>query len=378
MIRSASLTSLGLLLALSAYGCGQKHAPAPQAKSAEPAVEPVDVELGKVERRPMPRVVTLLGNVIADQQSDVAANVSGRIILAPIERGQKVKVGETLVMVDSKAANLTASAATSQAQLAAAQSAQAKTDCERADGLLAQGAIGKAEYDRQLTQCKAQELQANAAHAQAELSAKLAADALVRAPFTGVIGERYVNAGEYVQPNTRVASIYSLDPVRVVISVPEAAVSLVQKDAVLNIQVSAYPDRLFPAKVTYVSPALRAQQRDLLVEAKAPNAEGLLRPGMFATVQASVGDEQVVTVPSDAILSDGDVRRLFVVRDSRAFELVVRTGATRDNRTAVYEELTPETPVIRRPSSTLRDGAPVAGGGAGARANVTQTGSAAN
>jgi len=368
MIRLASLASLVLLTALPAYGCGQRKAPEPKAKAEQ---APIDVELGKVERRPMPRVVTLLGNVIADQQSEVAANVAGRVIMAPVERGQKVKVGETLIMVDSKAANLSASAATSQAELAAAQAGQAKSDCGRAEGLLAQGAIGKAEYDRLHTQCKAQELQANAARAQAELQAKLAADALVRAPFTGVIGERFVNAGEYVQPNTRVATIYSLDPVRIVVSVPEAAVSLVHKDAVLNIQVSAYPNKLFPATVSYVSPALRTQQRDLLVECKAPNPEGQLRPGMFATVQASVGDEQVVTVPSDAILADGDVRRMFIVRDNRAYELVVRTGATRDNRTAVYEELPPDTLVIRHPPVTLRDGAPVASG-AGARANAAQ------
>jgi len=180
-----------------------------------------------------------------------------------------------------------------------------------------------------------------------------------------------------VQGNTKVASMYSLDPVRIVISVPEMAVSLVRKDVVLNIQVTAYPDKLFPATVTYVSPALRTQQRDLLVEAKAPNAEGLLRPGMFATVQASLGDEQVLTVPSDAIVVDGDVRRLFIVKDSRAFEMVVRTGVTRENRTAVYEELTPDTSVIRHPPATLRDGAPVAMG-AGASANVTHTGTTTN
>ena len=129
--------------------------------------------------------------------------------------------------------------------------------------------------------------------------------------------------------------------------------------------------------MTYVSPALRTQQRDLLVEAKAPNPDGLLRPGMFATIQASLGDEQVVTVPSDAIVADGDVRRLFIVKDNRAFEMVVRTGITRENRTAVYEELTPDTAVIRHPPAGLRDGAPVASG-AGARANVAHTGTTTN
>ena len=94
-------------------------------------------------------------------------------------------------------------------------------------------------------------------------------------------------------------------------------------------------------------------------------------------MKPSLGDERVVSVRSDAILSDGDVRRLFVVREDRAFELVVRTGATRENRTVVYEDLAPDTPVIRHPPTTLRDGSPVKAG-AGARANVTTTGSAAN
>jgi membrane fusion protein (multidrug efflux system) len=355
---------VAICMPLAAYGCHQGEAPAAQSKPAEAVALPVEVTVAKVEKRPMPRIVSLLGNVVADRMSDVAANVAGQVLMAPVERGQKVRVGDTLIMVDSKAASLSAAAAASQADLAAAQSAQAHEDCTRADRLLSEGAIGQAEYNRQRTQCKAQELSANAAKSQAELSAKLAADALVRAPFTGVVGERYVNAGEYVQASTKVATMYTLDPVRIVISVPEQAVSLVRKDVTLNIQVSAYPDRLFPATVQYVSPALRTQQRDLLVEAKAQNAEGLLRPGMFATVQASLGEEQVPTVPADAIVVDGDVRRLFLVKDDRAFELVVKIGGTRDDRTTVYEEFEADATVIRNPPATLRDGVKVAAGDA--------------
>jgi membrane fusion protein, multidrug efflux system len=354
MTRTPVLAVVALLCALPLVACKKPEAQA--TKPAEKVAPPVEVETGKVERRAMPNVVTLLGNVGPDQQSEVAANVTGRVVLAPIERGQAVKVGQTLVMVDSKAANLSASAAASQAELADTQSRQARLDCERSDRLHDQNAIGQAEYDRQRSQCKAQELQANAARAQAELSAKLASDALVRAPFTGVIGERYVNAGEYVQPNTKVASMYSTDPVRITISVPERGVSLVRAGVTLQAQVSAYPDKLFPATVQYVSPALRTAQRDLLIEAKAPNPEGLLRPGMFATVQASLGDEKVATVPDDAIRIEGDVRRLFVAQNEHAFEVVVRTGISREGRTVIYEELEEGTTVIRKPAPTLRDG----------------------
>jgi membrane fusion protein, multidrug efflux system len=375
MTRPASLVVLAPLCALALgvlplSACKKTEA---LTKKVEKLPPPVDVQLGKVDRRNMPNIVNLLGNVAADRQSEVAANVAGRVVLAPIERGQSVKVGEALVMVDSKAASLSAEAASSQAELAETQALQARSDCARADRLLAQGAIGQAEYDRQRSQCKGQELQANAARAQAGLSAKLAADAVVRAPFSGVIGERYVNVGEYVQANTRVASMYSTDPVRVTISVPERGVSLVHTGVTLNIQVSAYPDRLFPATVQYVSPALRTMQRDLLVEAKAPNPDGVLRPGMFATVQASLGEEMVATVPDDAIRSEGDVRRLFLAREGRAFEMVVRTGITRDGRTVLYEDLAADTPVIRRPPLTLHDGDPI-NAGAGERAAATPTG----
>jgi hypothetical protein len=80
---------------------------------------------------------------------------------------------------------------------------------------------------------------------------------------------------------------------------------------------------------------------------------------MFATVDLSLGEENVATVPADAIVAEGDVRRLFLVRQGRAFELVVRTGITRDQRTAVYEDLERDTPVIRRPPANLRDGSAI-------------------
>lgn len=362
MTRSVPYVLL-VLIALVGVGCHKAEEAAAPAKAAAPAAQPIQVETGKADLRDMPKVVTLLGNVMADRQSEVAANVSGRVLLTPIERGQSVKVGEALVMVDSKAASLSASAAAAQAQLADTQSSQASADCARAERLYAQGAMGKAEFDRQHTQCKAQELQANAARAQAGLSSKLAADAIVRAPFSGVIGERYVNAGEYVMPNTRVASIYSLDSVRITISVPERGVALIRKDAPLDVQVAAYPGRVFPAIVEFVSPALRTMQRDLLVEARAQNPDGALKPGMFATIQVSLGDEKVVTVPSEAIRAEGDVRRLFLARDGQAFEMVVRTGVTRDDRIVIYEELAPDTLVIVRPPAGLRDGAPILVGG---------------
>jgi membrane fusion protein (multidrug efflux system) len=246
-----------------------------------------------------------------------------------------------------------------QSQAAQTQVALAKQECERADTLFKQGAIPQAEYDRLKTQCTAQLYQANAAQANADLAGKLAGDTVIRAPIDGFIGERYVNVGEYVQPPTRVASVFAINPARISISVPEPAVALVKEGQALELEVSAWPGRTFPATVRFVSPNLRPNTRDLIVEATAKNDDGALRPGMFVTARLAVGEEEQPTVPLAAIKADGTVRRMFLAREGQAFELVVRTGVERDGRVAVFEPLAAGTRVIVNPPPGLRDGSSI-------------------
>lgn len=349
-----------VLFGLALCGCHKNDGAASTEKPQAVTLPPAVVEDAPVEVRSMPRLLTLTGTVTADRQSEVAANVSGRVIATPIERGRQVKAGETLAIVDSKAAGFSMAATAAQAELAVTQVQQAQEDCARAERLYREGAVAEAEYNRQKTQCKTQLLQATAARAQAELSAKLAGDTIIRAPFSGAIGERYVNAGEYVQPSSKVASIYAFDPVRVTVSVPEPAVGKVKEGQTLELHVASQPDRTYPATVVYLSPALRTNTRDLLIEAKAPNADGSLRPGMFATVELTVGEERVPTVPEDAVATEGTVKKIYLARDGKAFEVVVRTGVKKDGRVAVLETLTDKDRVIRNPPPGLHDGAAIA------------------
>ncbi len=352
-----------LSVALAPTAC-KKAEEAPSTKPAVAAVAPVTVQTAPVEVQNMPRLLTLTGSVIANRQSEIAANVPGRVVATAIERGQRVKQGEVLVQIDTGSTGFSAQASAAQAKLADAQSVQAKIDCSRAETLFSQGVIAKAEYDRQKTLCEVQELQANAARANAGMASRMLSDATIRAPFAGAIGERYVNVGEYVQPGTRIASVYVFDPVRVTISVPETAVALVREGQTLDVHVSAWPDRMFPAKVEYLSPALRQNTRDLIVEATAPNPDAALRPGMFATVQLAIGEESVPTVPEAAIVSEGTVRRVFFVRDGKAFEQVVRTGVAKQGRVALLETLEAGARVILSPAAGIKDGVPVVEGSA--------------
>ena len=354
MIRVISVAALIVL-----SGCKKPAEAAPtvpkDANAGQPAVK---VQTQPVSRELMPRFLTLTGSVLADRQSEVAANVSGRITATYVERGKPVKTGDIIAVVDSKAAGFSAEAANAQSQAAQTQVELATQECARADTLFSQGAISKSEHDRLKSQCSSQLFQANAARANANLAGKLAGDTVIRAPIDGMIGERYVNVGEYVTPASKVASVYSINPVRVSISVPEQAVASIKEGQTLDVRVSAW-DRVFPATVKYVSPALRPNTRDLIIEALAPNLDGALRPGMFATVLLLVGEEEQSTVPSEAIKSEGTVRRMFLARDGHAFELVVRTGVQKDGRIAVLEPLTDKDNVILNPPPGLHDGSSI-------------------
>ncbi len=329
-----------------------------QAKGVAAAAT-VWVETAAIVTQKMPKLVTLTGSITPDRQSEVAANVSGRVTATYVERGMPVKQGQVLAVVDSKAAGFQVAAAQAQSQAAQTQVQLAKQECDRADTLFGKGAIPKTEYDRLKSQCTAQLYQANAAQANADLAGKLAGDTVIRAPIDGTVGERYVNVGEYVQPPTRVASVHAINPVRVLVSIPESAVGLVKEGLSLDVAVGAWPDRTFPAVVRFLSPTLRTTTRDLLLEAQAKNDELKLKPGMFATVRLTVGEEELPTVPTAAIKTDGTVRRLFVARGATAYEMIVRTGVTKDGRIAVYETFKPEDLAIVNPPAGLFDGATI-------------------
>lgn len=336
-------------------GCKKPEAAPPPTAKDPVALAPVKVKTAPIAHELMPRFLTLTGTVVADKQSEVAANVNGRITATYVEKGRPVKTGDVIAIVDSKAAGFSAEAAMAQSQAAETQVELAKQECARADTLFSQGAIAKSEHDRLKTQCSAQLFQANAARANANLAGKLAGDTVIRAPIDGVINDRYVNVGEYVNPPSRVASVYAMNPMRVSISVPEHAVGLIKEGQTLDMRVSAW-DRAFPATVKYVSPALRANTRDLIIEALVPNPDGALRSGMFATVLLLVGEEEQPTVPAEAIKAEGTTRRMFLARDGHAYELVVKTGVKKDGRVAVLEPLTKEDKVIVDPPPGLRDG----------------------
>jgi membrane fusion protein, multidrug efflux system len=312
---------------------------------------------GAVERRAMPRELVLTGTLVADRQSDLAANANGRVLSTHVERGQRVAAGEIIARLDARLAQYSAKAAAAQSKVARAQLELASLECDRADRLLETGTISKTEYDRTKSQCATSKSSVSAADSQAALASVQAGDAVVKAPFAGIIGERFVDVGEYVLPSTRVVSLFAVDPIRVSVAVPEAEVANLAVGQAVKFSVSGLGERMFDAEVKYLSPALREATRDLVVEAVAANPEGMLRPGMFATVHIATADVPVLTVPEAAIVRVEGRAMVWAAREGRAVAHFVRLGTARDGRVAILSGLAPEDIVVVEPPADLVDGA---------------------
>ena len=119
--------------------------------------------------------------------------------------------------------------------------------------------ISRAEYDRMRTGCATASFSAEAAGARARMATKAVGDATVRAPFTGVIVERHVTVGEYIQPGAKVATLVELDPLRLEIAVPEHAIGAIRKTGDVSFEVGAYPNQRFSGTVRYVGPSWRGR-----------------------------------------------------------------------------------------------------------------------
>jgi len=197
-----------------------------------------------------------------------------------------------------------------------------------------------------------------AAEARLTLARKALGDTSVRAPFSGVVGERRVSVGDFVVTGLVVAVVVRVDPLRLELTVPEASVEHVAVGQPVTLRVEAFPGRDFAGTVRYVSPALRADQRALVVEAIVPNPAGALKPGFFATAEVrQAAATPALVVDARALRTVVGTKRVFVVRGGRAEERLVTIGREVDALVEVLTGLAEGEVVATSRTDELVDGA---------------------
>jgi RND family efflux transporter MFP subunit len=369
-----------------------------QAKgTTDPAVTtpPLQITAAAAQKQPIERVLRVTGSLMADEQAEVSAETPGRVIATPVERGTRVAQGAPLVRISASetAAQLQeaeANAAQIEARLGLAgefdpnrvpdvMNAKAALDLAQAEfdrikSLLDQRVVSQSEYDQRRTQVEAARQQyqvarnlaeqsfrsLQAARARVTLARKSVDDTLVRAPFAGIVAERLVSVGDFVSRGTKVATVVRVDPLRVELTVPEQFVSLIRVGQPVRLTVDAYPGETFEATVRFVSPALRSDQRALTVEAVAANADGRLKPGLFATALIRRGDAAPgLLVPATSVETVAGTSRVYVVKDGHIEERIVTLGDTVGSDVEITSGVAEGDVVAHEPKGRLADGRPV-------------------
>ncbi|MEP6903016.1 MAG: efflux RND transporter periplasmic adaptor subunit [Actinomycetota bacterium] len=168
------------------------------------------------------------------------------------------------------------------------------------------------------------------AQTQVDQANKAISDTTVYAPISGYVSERNSDLGEYISPstpNTKIATIVRTAVLRLRIDIPEQSISKIAVGQGISAQVSAYPDRNFAGTIVRILPSLNTTSRTLTVEAEIENVGGLLKPGQFATVRITQSKpEAAVMVPTSAVRTEGEVNKVFVVKDGVANERLVQLG----------------------------------------------------
>jgi len=325
------------------------------AKTANFQVPPTAVTTVIAHKETWPSTLTVIGTAAAIQGVTVSADLPGTVVRIHFESGQWVKEGDVLVELDTRQ---------ERAQLAnvEAQRDLAKINYGRTEQLVKEGIIARSEYDNVTAQQKATEAQVG------DIKAAIARKT-IRAPFSGVLGIRQVNLGQYLAAGQAIVSLQSLNPIYVNFGVPQQETPQVAVGGTMRVTSDDLHGVQFTGRINAIDSVVNEQTRNIQVQATLANPGGKLRPGMFLTVELPLGaPRQVVPLPASAINYAPYGDSVYIVTDMTdqkghtyrgVRQQVVKIEGTRGDQVAVTSGLKAGDEVVSSGVFRLRNGAPV-------------------
>jgi membrane fusion protein (multidrug efflux system) len=346
------ITVAALVGVLGAVKLKQVRAAVAQQASFQPPPEAVTTVVTKQER--WAASLSAIGSVAAVRGVVVAADLPGVIASIAFESGTPVKEGDVLVRLDTRQ---------ERAQLAAAEAHRdlSRANLQRTRGLKDEQIVSQADYDKADAEFK--QAEASVGEIRAAIGRKT-----ILAPFSGILGLRQANLGQYLAAGTPIVSVQSLDPIYVDFSVPQQQVARLRHGTPVRVGLEGGPQDV-PGQVTAVDSVVDEATRTVKAQATIRNPGGRLRPGMF--VQTSIGlgtAERVVTLPASAVAYAPYGDSVFVVSMLKApngtgyrgvLQRFVRLGGSRGDQVAVISGLEAGEEVVSSGVFKLRNGAAV-------------------
>lgn len=319
----------------------------------EPPPEAVTTIVARQEK--WPATLNVIGTMVAVQGVTVSADLPGTVARIAFDSGKSVNAGDVLVELDTRQ---------ERAQLAAieAQRDLAHINFARMQQLVKEGVVAQTEYDNATAQQKATDAQVG------EIRATIARKT-IRAPFSGILGIRQINLGQYLAAGEAIVSLQALNPIYVNFGVPQQEGAKVRVGRTIRVTSSDAAGAGFTGRVTAIDSVVNEATRNLQVQATLANPGGRLRPGMFVQVEMIVGaDRPVIALPTTAINYAPYGDSVYVVSDLKdpaghtyrgVRQQFVKLEGSRGDQVAVVSGVKPEDEVVSSGVFKLRNGAAV-------------------
>ncbi len=318
--------------------------------------QPQTVATVKAENQTWQPQAQAVGTMKAVNGTDLALEVSGLVESVDFQSGDEVKAGTVLLRLkaDDDIAKL---------QSLEANAQLAEIVYQRDEKQWRAQAVSQATLDADAANLKS--AKAQVAQQRAELDKKV-----LRAPFSGRLGIRAVDVGQFVNAGTTVVTLQALDPIHVDFFLPQQALGEIKVGMPVSVQVDTYPDKQFTGRISALDPKVDTQSRNVQVRATLHNADHKLLPGMYAKVDIDTGaPSRYLTLPHTAIAFNPYGETVFVIEDKGKSEkgqpnLVARqtfvtTGPARGDQVAVLKGIKEGDTVVVAGQVKLRNGTPV-------------------
>ncbi len=317
---------------------------------------PESVSSAKVEAAEWETTRAAIGSLVAVHGVTLGAELPGTVRQVTFESGTLVKRGAVLVRLDT-------SAEEAQLSVALADASFAHVNLERANRLRQNEVNAQADLDAAVT--KAAQAEGTVANLRAIIAKKT-----IRAPFDGRIAIRQVELGQVVSPGTPIASLQSVTPIHADFWLPQQALAELKPGQRTRLRIDAFPEASWDGEITTVNSEVDPATRNVRVRATFPNADGRLRPGMFANVEVlSSASRPVLAIPATAVIFAPYGDSVFAIEEKQdkagktvtvARQTFVQTGERRGDLVAVLSGLEAGETVVSSGAFKLRNGARVA------------------
>ena len=299
----------------------------------------------QVDLRPLVDEIEALGTAKANESVEIRPRISSLVTRIRFEEGQFVEQGDLLVELENS--EIRAGLALAEATLSESRSLY-----NRSKELESTQAISASSLEALLAQVRVDE--ANVEAARAKLS-----HTRLRAPFSGRIGLRRVSPGSFVNTDTVITTLDDVSVIKLDFSVPETFVNVVRQGMSIAAHSLVFPDRDFTGTVASIDTRLDPVSRAVEVRAVIPNVDGLLKPGMFMTVDLQRDRGDVMMAPEQAIVPEGSRQYVYVVSDGLVEKRQVRLGRRIPGYVVIADGLAARESVVTEGTHKVRDGARV-------------------